>query len=169
MAPPRAMSLPDVQDFTVTERPEEDADGFAAWKNFGGLTIEEAYAKFSASAEVLQEDFMWMGDRAFAFYFPVLDRYVREVEAERAFDDQAWVLAHCIAAHVAQGSSEADRAATPAGPAAHLENQLASLCDFVLDGLGRAPERADRSRPVHEVASAWNALRAQIALRRPPG
>lgn len=52
-----------------------DLDAQSAWQTFGGLGLAEAYAKFLQVPESYQEDFMFMGSRAFAYYFPVVDRY----------------------------------------------------------------------------------------------
>lgn len=83
-------------------------DAQEAWKNFGGLTIEQAYAKFYASPTHSFEDFMFMGEQAFAYYFAVLDRYVRqvlqEVDEER-FDDLSGIR-DSIWAHFAQPFDE---------------------------------------------------------------
>jgi hypothetical protein len=45
-----------------------DLDAQCAWKNFGGLTLGEAFVKFEESPETYQEDFMFMGGKAFARY-----------------------------------------------------------------------------------------------------
>lgn len=66
-------SLPDIRDF---DPHEGDVDSQVAWKNFGGLTLEEAFWKFQKDPEEYQEDFMYMGSKAFAYYFPVLERYL---------------------------------------------------------------------------------------------
>ncbi len=55
-----------------------DLDAQCAWRNFGGLTIEEAKVKFCEHPEIHQEDFMFMGGKAFAYYYPVIDSYLRE-------------------------------------------------------------------------------------------
>ena len=57
-------------------------DGQTAWRNFGELTIEGAFELFCTSPIIYVEDFMFMGPRAFTHYFPVIDRYVREVAPE---------------------------------------------------------------------------------------
>ena len=64
-----------------------------AWKNFGNLNLDEAYKKFCEHPDSYQEDFMWMGCKAFEFYLPVLEKYFREVIPEDNGDDcQAWIL-----------------------------------------------------------------------------
>ncbi len=55
---------------------EGDLDAQSAWRNFGGLTLAEAYQKFLEHPGAYSEDFMWMGDKAFVYYFPVLERYL---------------------------------------------------------------------------------------------
>lgn len=52
-------------------------DAQEAWKNFGGLSIDEAYEKLWSKPEIYLEDFTSMGELAFAHYFEVIDRYVR--------------------------------------------------------------------------------------------
>ncbi|MEM7232007.1 MAG: hypothetical protein AAF517_07535, partial [Planctomycetota bacterium] len=54
-----------------------DLDAGHAWKEFGGLSVDEALAKFLENPGYHQESFMFMGGVAFAFYFPVVDRYLR--------------------------------------------------------------------------------------------
>ncbi|MFT5324134.1 MAG: hypothetical protein ACI8P0_001994 [Planctomycetaceae bacterium] len=77
-------------------------DAICAWEDFGGLDLADAYVKFCEGPDIYQEDFMFMDDVAFVYYFPVLDRYIRESRAgpENDFDvDAMWVLAYCIEIH----------------------------------------------------------------------
>ncbi|MEM9646820.1 MAG: hypothetical protein AAF989_17650, partial [Planctomycetota bacterium] len=67
--------LPSEHDF---DPHQGDLDAQYAWKHFGALTLEEAFRRFRENPEIYQEDFMHMGGRAFAFYFPVLDCFLRE-------------------------------------------------------------------------------------------
>ncbi|MBL8820867.1 MAG: hypothetical protein JNL96_20010 [Planctomycetaceae bacterium] len=60
-----------------------DLDAQCAWRNFGGLTLDEATNKFRERPEIYQEDFMFMGGKAFAFYFPVVEAYLRNFPEER--------------------------------------------------------------------------------------
>lgn len=48
-------------------------DAQSAWKHFGGLTLEEVNRKFRENPFYYEEAFMWMGGKAFDFYFPVID------------------------------------------------------------------------------------------------
>jgi hypothetical protein len=54
-------------------------DARGAWKHFGGLSLQQAYDLFVTNPLRYQEDFMFMGSRAFEYYLPVIDRYLREV------------------------------------------------------------------------------------------
>ena len=66
-------------------------DAQVAWKNFGGVALDDAFVLFCENAGQYSEDFMWMGHVAFAYYFPILDRYLRTEDEE----DQAWFIA-CV-------------------------------------------------------------------------
>jgi hypothetical protein len=50
-------------------------DAQCAWRHFGGLTLDQAHARFRENPLGYQEDFMFMGPVAFAFYFPVIEDY----------------------------------------------------------------------------------------------
>jgi len=56
------MKSPTVEDFVCKPIPEQDLDGFHAWKQFGGLNLQKAYEKFCEHPLCCQEDFMFMGD-----------------------------------------------------------------------------------------------------------
>jgi len=87
-------ALPTQADFD----PWGDLDAQWAWRNFGGLTLDQAHAKFQENPLWYQEDFMFMGLRAFAYYFPVIDHHLRNVPENHdgGDDHQAWILAHAI-------------------------------------------------------------------------
>lgn len=87
--------LPTEPDFA----PSGALDERCAWRHFGGLTLEEAYGKFSSAPESYQEDFMFMGGKAFAYYFPVIDRFLRatvDIPITQRGDRQSWILPLCI-------------------------------------------------------------------------
>ncbi len=67
-------------------------DAQCAWKNFGGFTLDEAHKKFEESPIRYQEDFMFMGGKAFAYYFPVIEKFLQG----KSDDSQAWILAKGI-------------------------------------------------------------------------
>ncbi len=86
--------LPSRDDF---DPGEGCLDALTAWQNFGGLIRTEAFDKFCSSPAVYQEDFMFMGTVAFAFYFPIVERYVFQASADDDGEVEAiWILAHCI-------------------------------------------------------------------------
>ncbi len=137
------MKLPTIEDFTSD--PERDLDGEYAWRQFGGLTIDEAYDKFCEKPDICQEDFMAMGDAAFAFYFPVIDRYIRQNEPKEEFDRVAYILAAGISQHV----SLKQILVRP------LYRQIINLCHFVIDGLKSADDEKYRDSSVEQVERVW--------------
>lgn len=116
-------ALPTEQDFDPYGG---DLDAQCAWRNFGGLTLDEANRKFREAPEIYQEDFMFMGGKAFAFYYPVIDSYLRETpeipEDERFDDRYAWILAHCIANQFECSTLSDVR---------HLKSEILDLAGFV--------------------------------------
>jgi hypothetical protein len=94
------VSLPTQKDFGPTGC---CLDANHAWEMFGGLTVEEACLKFLQHPQFYQEDFMFMGGVAFAYYFPVIERYIYGVQIDPKLDDEAEavrILAHCIIAQL---------------------------------------------------------------------
>ena len=90
------VSLPTEQDFDPFGGCQ---DSQHAWRSFGGLTIVDALALFRENPIHHQEAFMFMGGRAFVFYFPVLDTFLREFRlAEHEDDSQAAIIGSCVAA-----------------------------------------------------------------------
>jgi hypothetical protein len=78
-----------------------DLDAQSAWRSFGGLTLQQAYEKFCEVPEVHQEDFMFMGWKAFSFYLPVLEKYLAEVVPVDDMDDcEGWILGCAIEAQI---------------------------------------------------------------------
>lgn len=53
-------------------------DAQSAWRNFGGLTLEQGHVRFCSAPEVYQEDFMFMGCRA--LFLP--DKSLRQLRVE---------------------------------------------------------------------------------------
>ncbi len=77
-----------------------DLDGQHAWKCFGGLTLEQARQKFLGNPEFHQEDFMFMGGKAFAYYFPVIEEYLKSgAVGDSSSDYQMWILSYAIKNH----------------------------------------------------------------------
>ena len=105
-----------------------DLDAQSAWRNFGGLSLQDAYTKFCENPEVYQEDFMFMGSRAFHYYFPVVDEYLRSARASEAYNDCQAVLGSCIAAQFDWKGAQVT---------ATLRGRISDLCDFILGNQDR--------------------------------
>jgi hypothetical protein len=140
--------LPKVEDFVCVDPPEDDLDGFRAWQIFGGLTVDEAYQKFCECPEIYQEDFMFMADAAFAFYFPVVDRYIREKEPGYSFDEETHMLGYCIELHVGEDCPHT----------LPLLDRIVKLCCFVLQGLKNVTDDGQRMYPLKETEERWEEL-----------
>ena len=140
--------LPRESDFNPNGN---DLDAARAWRNFGGLMLNEAIARFRENPLYYQEDFMFMGTDAFLYYFPVLDTFLRGIpDAESEDDHETRIIAHCIAAQFHERSMQRLRAITPA---------VLALADFVRDNVRRfAANVGERNR----VARAWHDLASQV-------
>lgn len=140
----RPYALPTEEEF---DPPPSQLDAQVAWKNFGGLHLDEAYAKFCEDPPRYQEDFMFMGGSAFAFYFPVVDRYLRETCGHEEDEDSVVrILASCIEMQfLVEGAA--------VGP--ELGRKILRLCAHVRAHLAQyastEPERA-------EIDEAWARL-----------
>ena len=149
------MSLPSREDFGG-----DHPDIEWAWRECGGKSLEEAYEYFREAPDSLQESFMWMEERAFRFYYPTVDRYLRNVSPpEEEWDCwPAGILAKCIQTHF-------DCHQDMTG----LHQSILSLCDFVCSNLNHfSLEDSEQT----EIREAWSDLRKQVAddalgIRRP--
>ncbi|MBL9142869.1 MAG: hypothetical protein JNM99_04225 [Verrucomicrobiaceae bacterium] len=138
------VSLPSVQDFDPFGG---DLDAQSAWRSFGGLSIADALARFRENPIHYQEDFMFMGGRAFVFYFPVLDAFLREFRlTEHEDDSQAAIIGSGIAAQFRWPTASH---LVPIRPA------IRSLADYVCshtEQLAADPEEQRR------IARDWQAV-----------
>lgn len=128
-------------------------DAQCAWKNFGGLTLDEAFARFEKCPEAYQEDFMFMGGKAFAFYYPIIDRFLRrtiELPEDQRRDRQSWILPQCI-----KNQFEA-RELCHLQP---LRPSVLSLCDFMLKNIDLF---AGDWKDVTEIQTQWNTLKLAV-------
>ena len=73
------MSLPTREDISPTLG--LDLDERAALEHFFGKTQSEASGLFFENPEYFSDDLMWMGRKAFAFYFPSLEPYITSEES----------------------------------------------------------------------------------------
>jgi hypothetical protein len=139
-------SLPTEEDFDPYHG---DLDAQSAWQNFGGLTLEEANRRFREKPITYQEDFMFMGGKAFAYYYPVIDSFLRETAqiVRREGDNRgAWILARCIQVQFQAGDLEHVMC---------LKSQILELVDFVRQNVGLFSDDADELR---EIDLAWKEL-----------
>lgn len=128
-----------------------DLDAQSAWRKFGGLTLEEAKVRFRENPLSYQEDFMFMGGKAFAYYFPVIEDYLRTVaDIEGDDDHEAWILAHCIRNQFDRDDLRYVR---------HLSAGVLDLADYVHTNihLFGADEKQRR-----RVSQAWTELVQQV-------
>jgi hypothetical protein len=133
-------------------------DANHAWEMFGALTVEEASIKFSRHPQFYQEDFMFMGGVAFAYYFPVIERYILTVQVDSKVDDEAeavGVPAHCILAQLEAENLEFVK------PVLDSIRRLVAQVRGNLKGYGAAEEDQQR------VDSSWAEL--EQVLESHPG
>lgn len=118
--------LPTEKDFDPFEG---NLDAQWAWKHFGGLSLEEAFNKFQENPLCYEEDFLFMGHKAFVFYFPVLDRYLREMREKPRVKRDSSSVRHIPQCIQFQFDDPVD---------AHLlsiKKAVIELCDFMLTNL----------------------------------
>jgi hypothetical protein len=130
-------------------------DAQCAWGNFGGLSLDAAYRRFCEHPDLYQEDFMFMGGAAFAYYFPVIERYIRESHAyvnpeiDVEIDVEAmWILALCIKNHIE------DSQVNP------LRLRIDNLIQYVRTHLSQYCTEIEEQR---HVDSAWAELQATLS------
>jgi hypothetical protein len=142
--------LPTKDDFVPWGPGDLDAEN--AWRSFGGLTLAEARQKFRENPAYYQEDFMFMGGKAFAFYFPVIEDYLRESpEVEGGYGDrEAWILAKGI-----QSQFETKTASY----VAPLAERIVALSKFIQANIvSFGDDEEERQR----VSDAWRELDALL-------
>ena len=119
-------------------------DAQSAWRQFGGLSIAAALELFRQNPIHYQEDFMFMGGRAFVFYFPVLDTFLREFRLiEHEDDSQAAIVGSCVAAQFGWAT------------ASHLvpiHSSIRSLADYVCSHTDLLAAYPDEQR---RIARDW--------------
>lgn len=122
-------------------------DAQHAWQYFGGLTLEEARLKFLENPTYYQEDFMFMGGKAFSFYFPIIEEYLKSVpEGVHDHDHEAWILSCGIKVQFAGSDLPHVR---------HLIPRVNALADFVQCNIGRFGYDAEERK---RVAEGWTEL-----------
>ncbi|SHI55768.1 hypothetical protein SAMN02745181_0382 [Rubritalea squalenifaciens DSM 18772] len=154
-SPRRTAPLPTEKDFDPCGG---HLDAQCAWQNFGGLSLEQAYELFLTHSAYYQEDFMFMGVKAFDYYFPVIDRYMREVTGdEEGYDCELSILGCGVAAQLEySGSGISDR----------LLGEIERISEYVLSHLGQySPAPKDQRR----IAREWKRVDEQIAAHKSKG
>jgi hypothetical protein len=123
-------------------------DALSAWDDFGGLTRSEGFEKFCSSPDSYHEGFMWMGGRAFAFYFPIIERYVFQTHIADDEDevDAIWILAHCISLHLDPDSHDDIKT---------VRDRILTLTQHVRSNLSKFGKTPTDQRHVDE---AWREL-----------
>lgn len=135
---------------------EGDLDAQCAWRNFGGLTLEQAAAKFRERPDIYQEDFMFMGGRAFAFYFTVIVGYLHSFQDEKTAenddgdDHEAWILAKCIQNQFAGRTAQFVR---------HLAEPVLTLSQHVRQDIACF---AYEPREQRRIVGAWIELETHV-------
>lgn len=129
-----------------------DLDAQCAWKNFGGLSLSQAYDLFLSNPRQYQEDFMFMGGHAFDYYFPVVDRYLCEVASSAAGDD-------CGVAFLGSGVA-AQFDWNGAFPSMSLISEIENLSEHVLAHLDQYSPSADDQTCINR---AWGRVNEMIA------
>ena len=128
-----------------------------AWRTFGGMSIEEAFQKFVEHPLCHQEDFMFMGGRAFVYYFPVLDRYLRgfrcDENTDGSYDSFAAVIGGGLCVQLlSKTSHELDP----------IMDEILDLVDYVRCHTAILAVDINEQK---RIDSDWQILQAQISQR----
>lgn len=123
---PLSLVVPSERDFDPYGG---DLDAQYAWREFGGLSLPEAYQHFLDCPENRQEDFMFMGPKAFLFYFPVIERYLYSVCVSHELDYcPTWILGQAFISQLKQAGAD---------EVPELRRRVAKLAGFVRSHLDR--------------------------------
>lgn len=145
-------ALPQEKDFD----PHEGClDAQCAWKNFGGLSVDDAYTKFCENPSCYQEDFMFMGWKAFVYYLPVIERFLKETEPEDEYDDcEAWILGCAVESQVEEHKDKISE---------EMGARLKALCDLTMvrfEGMNLSEK--DKKR----ILKQWSKTRKKLERTR---
>ncbi len=115
----------------------DDLDAQWAWDQFGGLDIDQAYNKFCDRPEVHQEDFMFMGSKAFVYYFPVIEKYLKEVIIDDEDDDyEVWIIGCALLSQLKSNAKD-------------LNSRIYDLSQLVLDKFINSMINEDDKKRIH--------------------
>jgi len=140
--------LPKEKDFDPNEG---CLDAQCAWKDLGGLSVDDAYTKFCDNPNCYQEDFMFMGWKAFIYYLPVIERFLKEVEPEDEYDDcVAWILGCAVESQVEAHKEKVSE---------DMGSRLMTLCDSTLSRFeGMKLSEKDKKR----ILKQWTKTREKL-------
>ena len=141
-------TLPTHKDFD----PWGDLDAQSAWGNFGGLTLEEAHEKFCNVPESYYEDFTHMGANAFSYYFPVIDKYLRNIKYVDEWDNcEASIIGSGIVAQLEwENNNKIKR---------EVINKIEDLYDFVINNLSNY---SSSQREQKSIFKSWQKVKSTI-------
>ena len=138
--------LPSKGDFVRFGSLDEEC----AWKNFGGLSIDAARLKFDENPLYYEEDFMWMGRSAFAFYFPVIDSFLRNTEPGDWWQHRSLSLCESLRMQFEQVDNLSDLRP--------IAKSVIELAEFVCDKVRHVGDCDAESPQVADALSAWSEL-----------
>ena len=96
---------------------------------------------------------MFMGGKAFAFYYPVIDQFLRktlELPVDERGDRQSWILPKCI-----RGQFDGTNRRYVAG----LKPSVLKLCDFILQHIEYFVDDWD---DLSEIETNWRELQEHV-------
>ena len=97
---------------------------------------------------------MFMGPKAFAFYFPVIEDFLHDVpeQSDNHDDYSAWILAHCI-------KNQFDHQKGKVPHVIHLADRVIALSQFVRNNIQRFEyNNAGRTK----ITEAWRELHDHV-------
>ena len=147
------LPLPTESDFCGPGVGGPPPDAGRAWLNFGGLSLDAACQKFTECPEIYQEDFMWMFPRAFEYYYPVADRYLRTARVKGGDDYcPAWILGCDLKSqfHWADGSRPPD----------YVVAEIRDLAEFVRHHVSRFSTNQDEQE---QIDACWAKLQKTLS------
>ena len=142
----REMVLPTERDFDPYGG---CLDAQKSWKHFGGKTLDDAYKLFCDNPLHYQEDFMFMGHAALAYYFPVIDRYLRTGDD----DNQALIIAQGLEL---QFQFENDDVAK----IEKLKRPIIELANFIVQNID---SYGDNTEDQTKIKNAWQRIARSLA------
>jgi len=147
---PLSTKLPTKDDFDPYGG---DLDAESAWREFGGMTLDQAYQHFLSNPLCHQEDFMFMGPVAFCYYFPVIERHLHAFRIECEEEHEAWILAHALMTQLEN-----------LGVASNLElvKRIGRLADYVIKHIHHFETDPDEQS---RILKAWHKLREFLSPR----